>query len=58
MKIKITILTENDKPVSALNGITEDMIKHIWQVVMDDMCLSSPENGDKATVISAEILGD
>lgn len=58
MKIKITILTENDKPVSALNGMTEDTIKLTWQVIMNSICAVSHENGDKATVLSVEILGD
>ena len=55
MKITLTIIMENDKPVSALNGMTEEKIKKIWQALLDVIAIQC-DNGDKATVLSAEIL--
>ena len=56
MKIKITILTENDIPASALNGIDEEQIKSAWQALLDLISVMPMENNDRATVLSAEFV--
>lgn len=56
MKIKITILTENDIPASALNGIDEEQIKSVWQSLLDLISVMPAENNDRATVLSAEFV--
>lgn len=59
MKIKLTVLTENNIPSSVLNGVDEEILKRIWQAWFDMILLAvPPENEDKATVLSAEILED
>lgn len=55
MKIRLTVLTENDAPIN--EKLTEEMIIKTWQLVLDSICLFSG-NGDKATVEKAEILED
>lgn len=56
MKIKITILTENDIPASALNGMDEEQIKLAWQSLLDLINVMPTENNDRATVLSAEFI--
>lgn len=58
MKFKITILAENNKPASALNGAPEKIVKAAWQMIFDMITASHPENHDKATVLSVELVGD
>ena len=60
MKVKITVLTENNKPASALKGaVDEEMLKGIWQAWFDMITvIAPPENEDKATVLSVELIED
>ena len=45
MKIRLTIMTENDK--ARPPELTEEKVKRAWQVVLDAICLLSD---DKCTV--------
>ena len=54
----VAILAENNKPVSALNGAPEKIVKAAWQVIFDMITASHPENHDKATVLSVELIED
>lgn len=60
MKIKLTILTENDIPASVakLNGIDEERIKLAWQSLLDLVSVMPTENNDRATVLSAEFVDE
>ena len=61
MKIKLTILTANDKPVPELNAEQREAIEaiaqYVWQGILDLACENS-RHGDRATVLTAELLGD
>lgn len=47
MKIRVTILTENDKPRPA--NLTEETVAKAWQFILDLFTAASEEN-EKATV--------
>ena len=51
MKIRLTIMTENDKARSP--ELTEGKVKAAWQALFDAMCLMSD---DKATVEKVEFV--
>ena len=51
MKIRLTIMTENDK--TRPPELTEEKVKATWQLVLDAICLMSDDN-DKCTVEKAE----
>ncbi len=53
MKIRVTIMSENDKPRP--EGLTENMVIDAWQVVLSAMCLGSD---DKVAVEKAEFVED
>ena len=53
MKIRLTILTENNKPRP--NGLTEAKVKKAWQSALNKLSGLS-ENDDKATVESVEFV--
>lgn len=55
MKIRLTIMTENDKPRP--EELTENMVIAAWQVVLNTMCLMSDSN-DRVTIESAEFIED
>lgn len=58
MKVRLTILTENDAKVP--DGITEDVIQKAqkaWQFVFDSICLFS-DREEKATVEKVEIINE
>lgn len=55
MKIRLTIMTENDKPRP--EELTEDRVKAAWQAVLNVMCLVS-DSADSATIESAEFVED
>ena len=55
MKVRLTILTENDAKVP--DGITEDYIKKVWQAIFNGLCLFS-EKEEKATVEKVEIINE
>lgn len=57
MKVRLTIMTENDKPLK--DGITEEKIKNVWQAVLDLLNLAtSSDPSEKATVEKAEIVSE
>lgn len=56
MKVRLTIMTENDRP-RANNGVTEELIAKVWQEIFDTLALFT-ENNDKATVEKVEFLTD
>ena len=51
MKIRLTIMTENDKKRPP--ELTEEKVKAAWQAVLDAMCLMT-NTDDKCTVEKAE----
>ena len=55
MKIRLTIMTENDKPVEILGDNPEEKIKKPWDVLLTMMSLTS-ENNDTAYVESVEVV--
>ena len=56
MKVRITVLTENDKPLPPVEKRpTEEQIVKAWQVIFDMMTLMG-ESKDRATVERAELI--
>lgn len=55
MKIRLTILTENNAPIT--EQVTEDVVKKVWQGVLDFICLMDMDPSEKATVEKVEIIG-
>lgn len=55
MKVRVTILTENDKPRKP--GHTEETVAKAWQFVLDLYTAASEEN-EKATVEKVEFVED
>lgn len=55
MKIRLTVLTENDTPTP--DGLTEEKVKAVWQTVLNLLCLTA-DVGDKAIVEKAEFVED
>lgn len=55
MKIRLTIMTENDKPRP--EELTENMVIAAWQVVLNMMHLVS-DSDDSVTIESAEFVED
>ena len=53
MKIRITIMTENDKPRP--EEMTENMVITAWQAVLSAMCIGSD---DRVTVEGAMFVED
>lgn len=54
MKVRVTLMTENSKPISALGDNPEEKAKRAWEF----MCalLNSMSTEDKATLEKVEIL--
>lgn len=56
MKVRITVLTENDKPLPPVEKRpTEKQIVKAWQVIFDFMTLMG-KSTERATVESAEYV--
>ena len=55
MKIRLTIMTENDKPVENLGDNPEEKIKKAWDVLLSMMALMS-ENNENAYVERVEVV--
>lgn len=56
MKVRITVLTENDKPLPPVEERpTEEQIVKAWQFIFDMMALMGKSN-ERATVESAEYV--
>ena len=58
MKVRVTLITENDKPVSMLGENPEVSIKRAWNLVLAMLNLESKDPSDKAFVESVEIIGE
>lgn len=58
MKVRITVLTENDKPLPPVEERpSEKLIVKAWQGIFDMMTLLSKPD-ERATVESAEFIED
>ena len=55
MKIRLTIMTENDKPVENLGDNPEEKIKKAWDVLLTMITLMS-ENNENAYVERVEVV--
>ena len=53
MKVRVTILTENDKPVSALGDNPEEKAKRAWELIL---ALLNAAGEDRATLEKVEIV--
>lgn len=56
MKIKLTLITENNVPVETLGDEPEEKIKLSWELVLS-MIATLSDDESKAQVESVEILG-
>ena len=57
MKVRITVLTENDKPLPpAEKRPTEEQIVNAWQLIFDAMTIIMGKSNEEATVESAEFI--
>lgn len=55
MKIRLTIMTENDKPVENLGDNPEEKIKKAWDALLTMITLMS-ENNENAYVEQVEVV--
>ena len=56
MKVRITVLTENDKPLQPVDERpSEEQIVKVWQFIFDMMTLNGEPN-EKATVEKVEYV--
>ena len=55
MKIRLTIITENNKPVEALGENPEEAVKKAWEMIFK-LITPFSKNKDKAYVENVEIL--
>lgn len=53
MKVRVTIMTENDKPISVLGENPEEKIKRGWELVL---ALLNAQSEDRATLENVEIV--
>ena len=53
MKVRVTIMTENDKPAAVLGENAEDKIKRAWELVLT---MISSLGEDRATVEKVEVI--
>ena len=58
MKVRVTLITENDKPVSMLGENPEVAIKRAWDLVLAMLSLESKDPSYRAFVESVEINGE
>lgn len=57
MKVRITVLTENDKPLPPVEERpTEEQVVKAWQVIFDMMMILMGKPDERATVESAEFI--
>lgn len=56
MKIRLTIMTENDKLCT--DDISEEKVQKAWQTIFDLLTLTSSDPSEKAIVEKAEIVSD
>ncbi len=57
MKIRLTIMTENDKPVENLGDNPEEKIKKVWDMVLN-LISEMSESSDTAYVERVEVVRD
>lgn len=56
MKVRLTILTENDKPIPDVDiEILKEKVKCAWQIIMSGVMLFNSEN-ESAIVENVEIV--
>ena len=55
MKIRLTIMTENDKPVENLGNNPEEKIKKVWDTILNLISAMS-ESSDTAYVERVEVV--
>lgn len=55
MKVRVTLIVENNSPVSALGNNPEDKIRNAYDLLLSMVTLTS-ENGDCGKVEKVEIL--
>ena len=55
MKIRVTLMTENDKPVSALGADPEEKVRKAWNIMLH---LISLQSEDSAYVENVEIISE
>lgn len=55
MKIRLTIMTENDKPVENLGDNPEEKIRKAWDVLLSMIALMS-DNNENAYVERVEVV--
>lgn len=53
MKVRVTIMTENDKPVSVLGENSEEAARKAWELVL---ALLNAQSEDRATLERVEIV--
>lgn len=59
MKVRITVLTENNKPLPPVEERpSEELIVKAWQGIFDMMTLIMGKSDERATVESAEFIED
>ena len=56
MKIKLTLITENNVPVESLGEKPEEKVKQAWELALTMLAIMSDDDS-KAQVESVEILG-
>ena len=59
MKVRLTILTENNHPVSSIGPVTPEVletVREVWQKIFD--YIADPYEEERAIVEYVEILGD
>ena len=61
MKVRVTLMTENNVPIEKLGPNPEAKIKEAWEFIMTVMnadAIANSENGDRGYVESVEIVED
>ena len=54
MKIRLTLITENDNPISVLGENPEEKIKDVYERILARAMLKSP--GDRAVIEKVEVI--
>ena len=59
MKVRVTVLTENNKPASALGDNPEKQIAKAWEFLLAYLeLINKSRNEDRATLESVEIVDE
>ena len=54
MKVRMTVLMENDKPKRPEH--TEKLIRGAWRIIFDELLKSSKDPSEKITIESVEVM--